>query len=92
MIRGGTLSGITINIDTDAKVGNNLYLGNRSNYGTTKMIYFSDSANIMGGYGFAGADIGINADTLWLGVTEVKFGDTAGNRATVDLLDVQSKG
>ena len=46
----------------------------------------------MGGYGFVGADIGINADTLWLGVTEVKFGDTVGNKATVDFTGCTVKG
>ena len=91
-IRGGTLSGVTINIDTDAKVGNNLYLGSYSDYGTVKRIYFNDRANISGGHGFAGADIRINVDTLWLSATEVVFGDSVGNRATVDFTGCEVKG
>ncbi|OAT73749.1 phage tail protein [Parageobacillus thermoglucosidasius] len=83
-IRGGTISGVVINVDTDATVGNNLYLGSPSNYGTQKSIYFNNMANITGGLGFAGADIEINADNLWLD-TNVTFGDPSGyHRVTVD--------
>ena len=88
----GTLRGVVIDIDTDAKLGNNLYLGNYSDYGTAKKIYFNDRANIMGGHGFVGADIQINADTLWLGATEVKFSDTVGNKADVDFTGCTVKG
>jgi phage minor structural protein len=73
-IRGGTISGVVINVDTDATVGNNLYLGNQSSYGVRKSLYFNNMANITGGFGFAGADIEINADRLWLD-TDVIFGD-----------------
>lgn len=92
MIRGGTLSGITINIDTDAKVGNNLYLGNYSDYGTAKRIYFNNRANIAGGRGFVGADIDINADTLWLRTEEVVFSNTVDfTGCTVKGLNVVAK-
>lgn len=82
-INGGTLSGVTINVDTDAKVGNNLYLGDYNAPGA-KCIYFNDRATITGGDGWLGADISINANELWLGATRVHFGDSVGNRATVD--------
>lgn len=91
-ITAGTLNGVVINVDTDAKVGNNLYLGSYFDYGTAKRIYFNNRANISGGHGFAGADIKINADTLWLSATEVVFGDSVGNRATVDFTGCTVKG
>jgi phage minor structural protein len=83
-IRGGTISGVVINVDTDATVGNNLYLGNPSSYGVRKSLYFNNMANITGGFGFAGADIEINADRLYLD-TNVIFGDPDGyHTVTVD--------
>ena len=91
-ITAGTITGAVINVNTDAKVGNNLYLGSYSDYGTVKRIYFNDRANISGGHGFAGADIRINVDTLWLSATEVVFGDSVGNRATVDFTGCEVKG
>ena len=91
-ITAGTLRGVVIDIDTDAKVGDNLYLGNYHDFGTTKMIYFNNRANIMGGHGFAGADITVNADTLWLGAAEIVLGDIAGNKATVDFTGCEVKG
>ena len=91
-ITAGTITGVVINVDTDAKVGNNLYLGSYSNYGTTKRIYFNDRANISGGHGFAGADIQFNADTLWLNAAEVIFGDEYERGATVDFTGCTVKG
>ena len=83
-ISGGTLSGVTINVDTDVKVGNNLYLGNSSSYGVRKSLFFNNMANISGGFGFAGADMEIDADRLYLD-TNVIFGDPKGyHKVTVD--------
>lgn len=73
-ITAGTLNGVVINIDTDAKVGNNLYLGNQSGYGVRKSLYFNNAANITGGFGFTGSDMQINAGELWLTTTNVIFG------------------
>ena len=73
-IYGGTISGVTINVNTDVKVGNNLYLGNPSSDGVRKSLYFNNGANISGGFGFAGGDIEINADSLWLDANVI-FGD-----------------
>lgn len=83
-ITAGTLNGVVINIDTDARVGNNLYLGNPSNYNTRKSLYFNNMANIAGGFGFVGGDMQISADNLYLGA-DIIFGDTSGlNSYTVD--------
>jgi phage minor structural protein len=83
-ITAGTLNGVVINIDTDATVGNNLYLGNPSSYGVQKSLYFNNMANIVGGFGFAGADMEVNADRLYLD-TNVIFGDPDGyHTVTVD--------
>ena len=42
-------------------------------------------ANITGGFGFVGADMEVNADTLYFGTTTVVFGDSTGyNGTTVD--------
>ena len=84
-ISGGTLSGVMINVDTDAKVGNNLYLGDYSSGGVRKSLYFNNMANITGGFGFVGADMEVSADTFYFGTTKVVFGDSTGyNRTTVD--------
>lgn len=84
MISGGVLSGVTINVSTTATIGNTLYLGDYSSYGTTKCIYFNNMANITGGFGFVGADMQISADNLYLGANVI-FGDTSGyNSYTVD--------
>lgn len=91
-VTAGTLRGVVIDIDTNAKVGNNLYLGKYNDYGTAKMIYFNDRANIMGGHGVVGADIEVNADYLWLDATEVIFGNSVGNKATVDFTGCTVKG
>ena len=91
-INGGTLSGVTINVDTNAKVGDSLYLGVLSDYGKIKSIFFNGAANISGGFGSTGADIEISAATLWLDGTKVIFGDSAGNRATVDFTGCTVKG
>lgn len=45
-IRGGEISGVTINVDTDLKVGNNVYIGTADDRLSTKMIRFTDTANL----------------------------------------------
>jgi phage minor structural protein len=73
-ITAGTITGVTIiggiitsnsviNVTTDLYVGDNIYLGDQ-NAGTPKGIYFNDAANIIGGTGFVGADIDINANAI----------------------------
>lgn len=84
-ITAGILNGVVINVDTDARVGNNLYLGNPSSGGVRKSLYFNNMANITGGSGFSGANMEVNADTFYFGTTEVVFGDSTGyNRTRVD--------
>jgi CRISPR/Cas system CSM-associated protein Csm4 (group 5 of RAMP superfamily) len=41
-INGGTIRGVTIDITTNARVGQNLYLGNQASLTDTKNIYFND--------------------------------------------------
>lgn len=48
-ITGGTItSNTTINVGTDAIIGNNLYLGNQSDLLNDKTIYFNNSSRIIG--------------------------------------------
>lgn len=84
-ITAGILNGVVINVDTDARVGNNLYLGNWSSDGVRKTLYFNNMANISGGTGAFGANIEVSADTFYFGTTEVVFGDSSGySRPRVD--------
>lgn len=64
-ITGGSItSNTTINVGTNANIGDNLYLGSQVTDGVLKSVYFNGQANITGGGGFVGADIDINCDTL----------------------------
>jgi phage minor structural protein len=82
-ITAGILNGVVINVDTDARVGNNLYLGNWSSDGVRKTIYFNNMANISGGTGAFGANMEVSADTFYFGTTEVVFGDSTGYGRTI---------
>jgi hypothetical protein len=63
-IEGGTITGVTINVTTDANVGDNLYLGGYYDDGIIKSIYFNNQANISGGGGSFGGNVRVNADTF----------------------------
>lgn len=45
-ITAGTLNGVVINIDTDARIGNTLYIGDPYDLSTQKAIQFSTAAEI----------------------------------------------
>ncbi|WP_024834144.1 phage tail protein [Ruminiclostridium josui] len=64
-IRGGKLtSDSTINVTTDAYIGNNLYLGNYASSGSLKKIYFNSGAWIGNNNDFTGYGIEINCSSL----------------------------
>lgn len=59
----GTITAGSLNLSTNATIGNYLYLGNLST-GTEKRIYFNSAANISGGSGFANMEL--NAESLYM--------------------------
>ena len=64
IIRGGMItSDTTINVGTNATIGNNIYLGELSS-GSAKTIYFNNTARIVGGGGMYGGDIMLIANRL----------------------------
>lgn len=65
-IRAGTLSGVTINVDTNANIGNNLYLGTISDINNPKSVIFTNLARIAGGGGELGADLILSAQRIEL--------------------------
>lgn len=74
-IRSGTISGVTINVDTNLQVGKEINLGNDSDF-SMKMIRFNKSANLstVGG----GEDIQISANNLIIPHGSITMGTTGG--------------
>lgn len=79
-ITGGTITGgriisdSSIDVTTDANVGDNLYLGDLASYGTVKMVQFNGSANIHSG-GWIGSGLIVNANDFYFECTSVDFTD-----------------
>lgn len=77
-ISGGTITGAqfnsgSINISTDARVGNNLYLGTMG-VNTLKRIYFNNDAYIAGGTGTVGQSLMLYTnDELYLSAATTVF-------------------
>ncbi|ANY75961.1 hypothetical protein BBD41_27180 [Paenibacillus ihbetae] len=71
LIKGGTISGTTISIDTNLRVGDNIYLGNQSS-SSNKRVYFNNGSYIWG-YGSPGWSIGIKSDNLWIDTKTVEY-------------------
>ena len=64
IIRGGMItSDTTINIGTNATIGNNIYLGELSS-SSAKTVYFNSTARIVGGGGMYHGDMQLIANTL----------------------------
>ncbi|KOP66704.1 hypothetical protein AMS62_16765 [Bacillus sp. FJAT-18019] len=71
LIKGGTITGTTINVDTDLRVGDKILLGNQSST-TNKRIYFNNGSYIWG-YGSPGWSIGIKSDNLWIDTRTIEY-------------------
>lgn len=69
-INGGTLTGISINVSTDLRVGNNIYVGNVGDYGSTKRINFSNDAFIEASGGW---DLYLASMNLYLSGSTINF-------------------
>lgn len=79
-ITGGTISSnSTINVTTDATIGNNLYLGSLSS-SATKMIRFSGSASV---YSTNNSELNISAETLYVTGGNLVLGATSGYTTTM---------
>lgn len=71
-IEGGSItSNTTINVGTDARVGNNLYIGDQSST-TNKRIYFNNGSYLWG-YGSPGWSMGIKSDNLWIDTKTIEY-------------------
>jgi cytoskeletal protein CcmA (bactofilin family) len=69
-IYGGTItSGSTIDVTTDLRVGNNVYIGNSLDLSTEKMLRFTNSANITA----LNDNLTISCDYLFLSPSVVDF-------------------
>jgi hypothetical protein len=79
----GKITAGTINIATDLKVGNNIYLGDLTTDGQHKRISFNSQANIVGGSGVFGANIDVNCDELVFRTTVVDFSQTKTRGLTI---------
>lgn len=71
-IEGGSItSNTSINVGTDVRVGDNIYLGNQSS-NSNKRIYFNNGSYIWG-YGSPGWSMGIRSDNLWIDSKNVEY-------------------
>lgn len=73
MIRGGVVSGVTINVDTDLTVGNSISLG--GNFNEVKQIVLNEFANISQ----VQNEMSLNSDYMRISCTDLTFDVPAGN-------------
>jgi phage minor structural protein len=98
-ISGGTISGVSINIDTDATLGNNLYLGT-AYAGSSKMIVFNSEARISadtdGTLKFSAEKMHVGYGSVYVAYGETNAlhefnGEVDFSNATITGLDVTAK-
>lgn len=78
-INGGVINGAYINTTIDARVGNNLYLGQQGTTALSKTIYFNDGAYIRGGTGWIGKGLTFAGNEADINVGSLRFNNVDNN-------------